>query len=393
MKRTVKLWGIVTILCLQLLTITAYASAPEETLPAAVSAEYENELQQYDFSEIDEYLRQQTKTGSESLSLEELMKLLLGGELREAMRLLVSNIKYTFTNEIAHSAGLMRQILVLGVMGAVFSNFSSIFSGNQVSETGFYVIYLLLFTFVAASFQESLSITYQVVGQVLDFVRVLSPAYFMSVAFSGATTSSAAWCQLVLIVISLVDSLFLHVLLPLIRIYVLLILVGHIAKEDLFSKWTDILKSVINWGIKGLVGLVVGFQAVQGLILPYVDSMKIAGVQKLVEVVPVVGQGASSVSQLIFGAGVLIKNTMGAAAVLVLFFLVSVPVLKLVILMLLYQCMAAILEPVCDKRLISCIDSVAQGHKMLLGMVLATSLLFIIAIALVCITTNATYLA
>lgn len=391
MKRNVWLWIIMAVLFLQSTTLAVYAS--EGTLPAEVGAEYESELQQYDFSEIDEYLRQQTKVGSESLSLGELMRLLLNGELQEAMRLLVASAKYTFSSEITKSAGLMRQILVLGVMGAVFSNFSSIFSGNQVSETGFYVIYLLLFTFLAASFQESLSITYQVVTQVLEFMRILSPAYFMSVAFSGATTSSAAWCQLVLIVISLVDSLFLHILLPLIRIYVLLVLVGHITKEDLFSKWTELLKSVINWGLKGLVGLVIGFQAVQGLILPYVDSMKIAGVQKLVEVIPVVGQGASSVSQLIFGAGVLIKNTMGAAAVLVLFFLVSVPIFKLVILMLLYQCMAAVLEPVCDKRLISCICSVARGHKMLLGMVLATSLLFIIAIALVCITTNATYLA
>ena len=391
MRRTIWLWAVLVLLCLQSGDFAAYAS--QETLPEAVSAEYESELQQYDFSEIDEYLRQQTKSGGNGLSLEELMKLLLAGDLKEAMKLLVANIKYTFSNEIAHSAGLMRQILVLGVIGAVFANFSSIFSGNQVSETGFYVIYLLLFTFLAASFQESLSITYQVVGQVLDFMQVLSPAYFMAVAFSGATTSSAAWCQLVLIMISLVDGLFLHILLPLIRVYVLLVLVGHITKEDLFSKWTELLKTGISWAMKGLVGLVIGFQAVQGLILPYVDSMKIAGVQKLVEVVPVVGQGASSVSQLVFGAGVLIKNTMGAAGVLILFFLVSVPIFKLVILMLLYQCMAAVLEPICDKRVISCISSVADGHKMLLGMVLAASLLFIIALALVCITTNATYLA
>ena len=41
--------------------------------------------------------------------------------------------------------------------------------------------------------------------------------------------------------------------------------------------------------------------------------------------------------------------------------------LKLVILMILYQCVAAVLQPVCDKRIVSCISDMARGHKILLS--------------------------
>lgn len=376
-----------------LLHVTAVpALAAGTALPESIGNEYEEELEQYDFSRIQDYLNQQIGGGRNSFTFKELMQSLLNGDLKAAAGLMIDGLKGVLGNEVSHGAGLMGQILVLGVMGAVLSNFSSIFAGSQVSETGFFVTYMLMFTFLAASFQESIAVTYRLIQQILEFMKVLLPAYFLSVAMSGASTTSAALSQLLLLVIALVDSIFLHVLLPLIRIYILLILTGHIAKEDLFSKWTELLKNVICWAMKGLIGLVIGAQALQSMILPYVDSMKHAGLQKLVEVVPVIGQGASSVSQLLFGAGVLIKNTMGMAGVVILIIMVSVPIFKLVLLMLLYQCMAAALQPICDKRLISCISCIAEGHKMLLGMVLAVSLLFIIAIALVCISTNTTYL-
>lgn len=381
---------LMAILGFMMLPVPVYASSGQ--VPDEIGREFEHELEQYDFTDIQDYLKEQIGSGKNTFTFQELMEKLLSGDLQSAVRLIAGGLKDALSGEITHGAGLMGQILVLGVLGAVFSNFSSIFSGNQVSETGFFVIYLLMLTFLAASFQESISIAYQVVHQILEFMRVLIPAYFLSVALAGASTTSAAWCQLVLLMISLVDGVFLNVLLPMIRIYVLLVLTGHLAKDDLFSKWTELLKSIISWIMKGLVGLVIGFQAVQSMILPYVDSMKHASVQKLVEVVPVIGQGASSVSQLIFGAGVLIKNTMGAAGVVILLIVAAVPILKLFILMLLYQCMAAALQPVCDKRLISCISSVASGHKMLLGMVCAAVLLFIVAIAMVCVTTNTTYL-
>ena len=55
-------------------------------------------------------------------------------------------------------------------------------------------------------------------------------------------------------------------------------------------------------------------------------------------------------AQMVLGSGVLIKNTMGAAAVVVLAVISVVPVMKLTVLMIMYQCVAAVMQPVCDKR-------------------------------------------
>ncbi len=73
--------------------------------------------------------------------------------------------------------------------------------------------------------------------------------------------------------------------------------------------------------------------------------------------------------------------------------LIAMPVIKLLILLLLYQCVAAVMEPVCDKRLVSCVSAAAKGQKMMLQVVIAAALILVITIAIVCAGTNVTYYA
>jgi stage III sporulation protein AE len=181
------------------------------------------------------------------------------------------------------------------------------------------------------------------------------------------------------------------VLLPIVRVYALLVMAGHIAKEDLLSKLTELMEQVISWSLKTLVGVVLGFHLIQALVLPYVDSVKSGAVKKLVGVIPGIGHGVSSVAQMVLGSGVVIKNTMGAAGIIVLLVITIIPMIKLVVLMILYQCVAAVLQPVCDKRIVSCISEMAKGHKLLLAIAGSAMLLFVITIAVVCASTNVMY--
>lgn len=350
-------------------------------------------MEEFDFSQIQDYIDQQEAENGWNLSFQEIMTDIMAGRLTEVFNKVLGAIKNTLFSEIHQSGQLMGQIIVLGIFGAVFTNFSGVFQGSQISETGFFVTYLLLFTFLTASFFQSITIAADVVTKVMGFMKVLMPAYFMAVAFAGSAVSSVVMYEFTLWMISMAQWLIGRVLIPLVRVYMLLVLAGHISKEDILSKLTELLEQIISWSLKTLIGVVLGFHIIQGLVLPYVDSMKNTTVQKLLGVIPGLGQGAAAITQMVFGSGVLIKNTMGMAAVVILLILVAIPVMKLVILIFMYQCVAAVLEPVCDKRLVSCIGAASKGHKLLLHMVMASAMLFIITIALVCAGTNISYYA
>ena len=76
--------------------------------------------------------------------------------------------------------------------------------------------------------------------------------------------------------------------------------------------------------MKTVMGIVLGLNVIQGMILPYVDAVKNSTLEKALEAVPVVGKGAGVVTKMVLGSGILIKNTMGVAAVIILAAMISV---------------------------------------------------------------------
>ena len=341
--------------------------------------------------EIENYLRQSLGEGQADFSFLSLMKSLLTGQFSQAAYEAGKGMKNSLLNEIEAGGGLLLQVVMIGIVGAVFSNFSSIFRGSHISETGFFVTYLLLFTCLAASFFASLQIAAKVLEQIFSFLRVLMPAYFMAVAFAGGSLSAAALYEVMMAAVTLVSWICKNILLPMVRIDVLLVLAGHVAKEETFTRMTELLEEAVGWILKTLTGLILGFHIIQSMVLPYADSAGQAGIRKLVELIPGVGSGATALTQVVLGCGVLIKNTMGAAAVAVLLILTLVPMAKLAVLMVLYQAAAAVMQPVCDRRVVSCVNGIAKGHKLLLKIVAASLILFILAIALTCAATNVNY--
>lgn len=352
---------------------------------------FQDSMDQFDFEGIEDFLQGQNK--GMDLGFEEVMECLLKGDFSELCRRIWEELKQILFSEISLSGQLMGQILALGVLGAVFTNFSSVFNGSQISETGFYVTYLLLFTMLTAGLGQSIQVAANTVSQILQFMKVLSPAYFLAVAFSGGSVSAAAAYEFTLLLITVGQWLLGSVLIPAVRVYLLLVLASNMVKEEFLSHMTGLLEQAIGWGMKTLLGVMLGFHLIQGMVLPYVDSLKDGSVRKIISMIPGVGQGAAAITQMFLGSGVLIKNSIGMAAVVILLILISIPVLKLMVLMFLYQCMAALMEPVCDKRLVACIGAAAKGHKLLLQIVMTAALLLVITVALVCAGTNVTYYA
>ena len=327
------------------------------------------------------------------LSFWGLMKELMKGNLKGILGQTGMGLKNALFSQVDRGGQMLFQVAAIGLIGAVFTNVSSVFKAGQISDTGFFVTYLLLFTCLAASFSASLQVAAQVMEQILEFMKLLMPAYYMAVAFSGGSMSALALYECMMGAVTGVQWLCSTVLLSMVRIYVLMVLGSHVAKEALLSRLTELLEQAVVWSLRTLTGLVVGFHLIQAMILPHADAAGQAGMKRLMEMIPGLGQGAGAMAQMVLGSGVLIKNTMGAAAVVVLAVISAVPVMKLTVLMVMYQCVAAVMQPVCDKRVVSCVAGVSKGHKLLLQIVLYSMFLFMIAIAVTCASTNVNYFA
>ena len=337
-----------------------------------------------DYTEIQQFLDQQDTGLSFSGMVEELTS---GGWSRIPQVLLAQAGQFLFS-EIRRNKNELFFLFAVAVFSGIFTNFAKSFRSGYVAQTSFYVTCLLLTVTLLGAFAAAARITEQLLAALLCFMKVLIPAFFLSVAYGGNTLASTGFYQTTLMAIGGVEWLFLNILLPFVRIYLVFSLVNGIVGEDFLSRLAKLAKQAAGWGMKTLFSAVLGLQLIQGMILPFADNVKTGTVKKMAGLIPGVGKGISAVAEILTGSGILIKNGIGMAAFLCMAFFSLVPLFKLAVISLIYQLAAALLAPVADKRLLGCVDAMAGAVGMLLKMTGMTVLLFGVSIALVCMATS-----
>lgn len=300
----------------------------------------------------------------------------------------ISDLFTALGKEFDANRSALFKLIMIAIVAAVFTNFTNVFNNNQVGETSFYITYLLLFTTITGTFATATAVASDAISAVLSFMKALIPTYFMSIAFCSSKATTLIFYESALVLITIVDVILVHIMIPLVNIYMIITLVNNLAKEDFLSKLAELLESIIKWSMRTLFIAVVGFNTIQGLIVPASNSVKKTLAMKFTKAIPGIGNSLNSVAETVMGAGTLIKNAIGVTGLVVIILICVVPLIKLIVTMLIYKVGVAIVQPISDKRVISCISGAANAAGLLVYVVSIAAVLFMITIAILAATTS-----
>ena len=343
--------------------------------------------EEFEFSEIEDLLDDifpEKKT-----DFQDLIKGMLNGETEPSLQVIGEMISDQFFYEWKSSKAGMVHILLIVIVAAVFTNFSNVFQNKQISEISFYVLYLLLITIGLNSFRILIVSASENLERLIGFMKVLGPVYFLAVAFAAGSSTSILFYNLVLLLIYLVELVILNFLIPFVQVYIVVKVMNNLSEEDYLSKFAELCETVIAWTLKTLLAGVTGVNIIQGLLSPAIDSLKRSVVGRSAEAIPVVGDAIGGVTEVMLGTAILLKNGIGVAGALVCIGICLVPIIQMAVVTLLYKLIAAMIQPVSDKRIVGCISSIADGSQMLLRIIFTTGVLFLLTIAVVTATTMA----
>lgn len=336
-----------------------------------------------DFSDIEKAVSE-AMTVESSISFKEILQALMKGSLDSAGQMFVQMIKEQITGGIYENQQLLFKIACFAVIGAIFTNFAMAFSKEQVAETGFYLTYTLLMTLMMTSFIMTAAIITNVLKSLTGFMKVLLPTFCAALTFTTGSLLSGAYYELMMAAIAIADWLMSTLIMKLIQIYVLTALVNHISKEDYLSKLSELLALLIRWSIRTVVGVILGINILQTMLLPAIDRAKGTAAYKLISALPGVGAAMNTALGAVIGSGVLIRNVLGMGSLIVILLICVVPVVRVCMVFLSYKVVQAVIQPVTDKRLLDGMESMTQGVGMLLQVLIGCVLMFILSLAVVC---------
>ena len=343
-------------------------------------------LSELDFGEMDKSLSRMFP--DKKISFAEVMESLLEGNIEETGELLLDYIKDRIGYEFRSNRKSLIYMLLIIIVAAVFRNFASAMQSRQVSQISFYVLYMLLITLCLSAFKVAMEGLEGQLAQILDFMRLFCPCYFLAVTVSAGSSSAVMFYNLALFLIYLVEALILHFLLPVIHLYIMIQVINYLTGEDMLSEFTNLIQTFITWILKTLLGAVIGINVIQGLLGPAIDMLKRSTLTKTLEAIPGVGNTFGSVTDVALGTAVLVKNGIGMAGAVIVLLICVVPMIQMLVLCVSFKMTAALAQPISDERITGCIRSVGEGYALMIRTLFTVSILFLLTIAIAAAATS-----
>mgnify|MGYP002801292538 FL=1 len=291
-------------------------------------------------------------------------------------------VEESFWKLFGENRGVFGQVLLLAFAAALMSSFVQAFDREKMGDSCFYMIYLLVFVLLLKEFRDMSGELHGVLTGIVKFMQALAPSYYIVVSAAAGVTTASLFYQIILIAIFCVEYILVTFLFPAVHIYVLLEFINLMTKEAMLSRIGELLRGGILWVQKTLLAVIAGMQIIQSLVAPALDSLKRSVLGRTASVIPGIGGAVNAVTEIIFASAVLIRNCFGAAALIALVMMGIVPVLKLGMNALVYKLTGALIQPVCDERLVKCCLAMGEGCMLLLKLLFTTQILFMLTIVI-----------
>lgn len=343
-------------------------------------------MAEFDFDEIEKSLNQMFP--QEKIIFSEVLSSLLSGDMENTLHVFFRFLADQVFYEFDYNRRSLVYMLLTALTAAIFSNFAGAFRSRQIADISFYVMYMLLITLCLTAFQTSAAGLEEKLDSLVGFMRVLCPSYFLAVALTSGSVTSLFFYNVILFLIYVIELVIVRFLLPVVNIYIMVRVLGNLTGEDFLSELADLIKKIVSWILKTLLVCVVSINVIQGLLAPAIDAVKRSAITRTAEALPWVGNAIGGAAEVVLGTAVLIKNGIGMAGALISISICAVPILQMLVMAFLYKLAAAVVQPVSDKRITTCISGVSEGYEIMVKVIFTAGMLFLLTIAIVAASTS-----
>ena len=338
----------------------------------------------YDYSAIDRAVRQNS---GYSISFQEIINQITGEDGITGQGIFPV-LNKTFLQVITGSKTAVVQIIILALFSAAIRCFGPSACKEQISDTAQMILSISLTAVLIASFYTACTISTDTLEGCISVYKAVVPVFFSAVAFASGNVTAAVYYEIVLMLITTVNLLFKSVLIKVDQIYMLISMADAVAKEERFTKAAELCVQVMKWSGRTALVVFTGLGGLKGMLVPVSETYKKKMLYRAVQTLPGVGSSIETVTQTVWGAAKIIKNGIGMAAVIAVLIVCAVPVLKLVLMAVLFKVTAAVIEPVADKRVVKAVNALGTAVGMLLMTVLAAVSLFLLMLAMIVMMTG-----
>ena len=290
----------------------------------------------------------------------------LSGQLDLTPTGLLNSFAGVIFAEFMANGQLIRQLLVVAILGALMSVLTEAFAHKSAGETGFYVTFLMTAALAISSFYIAVSILTRLTSTVGSIMQAAVPVMIGLMTMGGNFLGAAGFNTLLFFALQLLGWFITGMFVPLILAATALDIASKLsadgAKLDMLANLTC---KIADWSLKGILALFAFLLTLQRITAPIVSNVALRTSRNIIGAVPVVGNAFTAAMDTVVGFSQAARSGVLVALVLVLCATIAGPLIKIFVLSFAYKIVAAFLQPVADKRLVKLMDSIGKHLNML----------------------------
>ncbi|MDF2564222.1 MAG: stage sporulation protein [Massilibacillus sp.] len=286
--------------------------------------------------------------------------------------------------EMLTNMHLIGKLLFLAVLSAMLQNLQNAFEKSSIAILTYSVCFAFLSVIALTAFYNILKIASTAIDHMVSFMEALLPLLITLLAGMGSVTTAALFTPLMLLLISVVSIIVKNIVLPFLLISAALTCVNYLTEKYQLQHLTSIFKqsSMIILGFTMMI--FIGVITIQGVAGSIADGITLRTAKfATATFVPVVGKVFADTVELVMGASLLLKNSIGIFGVIAIGTICLLPMIKISSLAFIMKFAGALIEPMGDYKLAKCLTSMGDHLLLVAGALLTVILMFFLAITMI----------
>ncbi len=368
------------LIILALLLIAAYSgSAAADDGEKNLGETIDEMLESIDIGALGELYENLPETLSGNGDITDYLKQLISGETAFDYQSISSYAFNVLLSGVKEKMPLFIVLFVLLVFSGITNAIRPELMGNGISDIVHFAIYAAIICTVTAIAYSLLTTGKETIDGISKTVQAVFPIILTLMSVTGTSSSVVVYSPAVAFISNIAVIVVENLIFPTIVFMMVIGVVSNINKSVKLRGLLDFLSGLLKWIIGLIVAIFSIFLTVKGLNAGIYDGISLRAVKYTINSsVPIVGGLIKDGFDMILASAVLIKNSLGVFAIILIFGSVLKPVLEIVVLSLCLKLVNAVTEPLGDGRANEFIKGICVSLNFVVAAILMISLMYLI---------------
>lgn len=303
-----------------------------------------------------------------------------GIDYKNILDIFVSNLVIQVKESMNSAITIFVIIIVMAILSSL-----ELDKNSDIVKISKLIVLICVSSILLKNYIEIVDMFRNLVNMLGTVMQVVSTFLMGVLIASGKITSTGIIQPLILFISNFICVVTQYIVIPFFTISIVINIISKISENIRLDELSGMFRKSSLYIFSSIIAIFILILSMESTVTKSIDNIYFKTTQNIVSnAVPVVGKFLSDSLDTVLGATELIGKVGGAVALVSVVLIVSVPIIKLIIIVVLYKLLTAFSEPInSDKTIRSFIEGFTKVYKDMLGVLIGIMVLFVMSTGII----------